>query len=308
MKQITSVLIAGSGAIGSMIAWQLHNASGFTVSLLAGGERLERYKTQGFLINSQPVRFPLFDVASSGNPDLVIIACKFHHLAQVLTDLENHIGADTLILSLMNGISSETIIGAKFGAERIPWAMIIGTDAGHEGNRTTFSATGTIFFGDAQNSEPLSPRVRKIADFFTRTGIAFTVPENMLNRLWFKYMLNVGLNQVTAVLRRPYRILKSATLVPEAASLLDQAMREVIAVAACEGITLTDNDIASVYRTLDTLSDEGKTSMFQDVEAGRKTEVELFSGTLIELAKKHRVPVPVNQVLFRMLRTIEQSY
>jgi len=308
MKEIASVLMAGTGAVGSMVAWRIFSSLPGSVSILAGGERLERYRSDGFLINGQTCRFPLVDVESASNPDLVIIACKHHHLAQVLDDLRNHVGPDTLILSLLNGISSEETAGAVYGRERIPYAMIIGTDAGREGNRTAFSKSGTVFFGDAVNGEARSPRVRAIASFFDRAGIAYTVPENMLNRLWFKFMMNVGLNQVTAVLRRPYRILKTATLVPEAAELLEAAMDEVICLAAAEGIMLTADDKLTVYRTLDGLADGGKTSMCQDVEAGRKTEVELFSGTAIALGKKHGIPVPVNAMLYRMLKTVEQSY
>ena len=121
-------------------------------------------------------------------------------------------------------------------------------------------------------------------------------------------MMNVGINEVTAILRRPYCILKSATRVPEAAELFEAAMREVIALARAEGIFLGDADIAEIYRTIDALADEGKTSMCQDVEAGRKTEVELFSGTVLELAARHGIPAPVNALLWKMLKAIETSY
>jgi len=308
MKQISSALIVGGGAIGSMVAAQISAKEPDAVSLLAGGERLARYRERGFEINGKECRFHLTDVESAGESDLVIVACKFHHLERVIADLKNHVGKDTLILSLLNGISSEEIIGSAFGDRRIPYAMILGTDAGHEANRTSFSKTGTIFFGDARNGPDKSERVQSIADFFDRVGIAYSVPEDMLNRLWFKFMMNVGINQVTAVLRRPYRIFKKNTLIREAAELLDSAMREVMIVAAAEGISLTEADIETVHKTIDGLSDGGKTSMCQDVEAGRKTEVELFGGTMVALGERHGIPVPVNAMLYRMLTVIEKSY
>ena len=264
------------------------------VSVLAGGERLARYREHGFEINGELCRFTLTDAAASSSPDLVIIACKFHHLDQVPAELR----------------ASEGIIARAYGDHRIPYAMIVGTDAGHAGNRTNFTRAGTIFFGDSTPALPgiRSPRVSRIAEFFTRFGIPYEIPADMPNRLWYKFMMNVGLNQITAITRRPYALLKTESRVPEAASLFETAMREVIAVAAAEGITLTGEDIESVYRTIDTLADGGKTSMCQDVEAGRKTEVELFAGTMIELGKKHGVPVPVNALFFQLIRAIEQSY
>lgn len=307
MKEISNVLIAGAGAIGSMVAWQFFRHDPRMVSVLAGGERLARYREDGFIVNGERFDFPLAPVDCPGNPDLVIVACKAHQLDAILRDLELHIGKDTLILSLLNGISSEQTIARAYGEWRVPLAMIVGTDAWHGGNRTTFSKTGTIYFGDAEPGGR-SPRVDAIADAFTRAGITHAIPVDMKNRLWFKFMMNVGLNQVSAVLRRPYGVFKEGSLVPEAASLLEEAMREVIPLARKEGITLGDEDIAEIYRTIGSLSGSGKTSMFQDVEAGRKTEVELFSGTVIELGKLHGIPVPVNALLWKAIRAIEQSY
>jgi len=311
MRDISTVLVAGSGAIGSMVASLIDDALPGSISILAGGERLARYREKGFIINGKQRFFPLVDVDSASKKDLIIIACKAHHLDQVLKDLSSHIGDGTLILSLLNGISSEEIAGKVYGKARLPFAMIVGTDAGRTDNVVTFTSTGTIFFGDALNSRDKnkwSPRVAPIAAFFDRAGIKYTVPENMLNRLWYKFMLNVATNQITAILRRPYRIIKKGTMTNETKELMDETMREVIAVAKAEGIILTGADMAEVYSTMDKLVDEGKTSMCQDVEAGRKTEVELFSGTMIALGKKWGIPVPVNALLYRMLKTIEASY
>ncbi len=308
MKTIESVLVAGAGAIGAAVAWQIQRAIPGAVSILAGGERLERYRKEPFIVNGESCSFTFTNVAGSSNPDLIIVACKTHHLPEVMADLKNHVGEQTLILSLLNGISSERQLGEVFGAHRIPYAMILGIDAVRESNRVSFSKTGKIFFGDAENPEPWSDRVRAIAEFFTRSGVGFSVPENMLNRLWYKFMMNVGLNQLTAIIRRPYRPFKSATREEESASLFADAMREVIAVAAPEGVTLTEKDIEDSFRVLDGLSDEGKTSMCQDVEAGRKTEVELFSRTVMDLGEKHGISVPINTLMYRLIRAIENTY
>ncbi len=299
-----------------MVAWEILKAqktnadSNIALSILAGGERLARYRAEGFVVNGDRCDFEYREPRGTKPFDFVIVACKNHHLPKVISDLAGHIGPGTLILSLLNGISSEQEIGAAFG-KTLPYAMIIGTDAGHGGNETTFSTPGTIFFGQGKNSGDRgkwSPDVAAIADFFDRAGVPYAVPEDMLNRLWYKYMLNVGVNQVTATLRRSYKIMQTGSEVVGARDLVEGAMREVIAIAKAEGIALGDDDIASVWKTMDKLDPAGKTSMCQDVEAGRKTEVELFSGKVIELAKRHGIAVPVNELLWKMLRVIEASY
>jgi 2-dehydropantoate 2-reductase len=95
--------------------------------------------------------------------------------------------------------------------------------------------------------------------------------------------------------------------VREAQELLESAMREVIVLSRAEGIDLDEADLAKWYSTVALLNDSGYTSMCQDVLAGRKTELELFGLTVMEYGKKHRIPVPVNETLYRALRALERS-
>jgi len=115
-------------------------------------------------------------------------------------------------------------------------------------------------------------------------------------------MVNVGANQASAVRRANYGALRSS---PEARELMDSAMREVITLAASLKVDLGEEDIGEWNKVLAGMNPEGKTSMFQDVEAGRKTEVEMFAGTVIELGKRYGVATPVNQRLFEELKRIE---
>jgi len=89
--------------------------------------------------------------------------------------------------------------------------------------------------------------------------------------------------------------------------LMDSAMREVISVARAMQVDLSEKDIEEWYKVLETLNLAGKTSMLQDVEAGRKTEVEMLAGTVIELGICHGIPTPVNQRLYDVLKRIEAS-
>jgi 2-dehydropantoate 2-reductase len=303
---INSVLIAGAGAIGLSVAETLYYADPRCVSILAKGERLKRYREKGLRVNGKRLDFRF---GGDRPVDLIIVACKFHHLNQVIEDIRPCVGGDTLILSLLNGISSEDIIGAVYGRERLPLGMIIGTDAFHSGEETMYALKGVINFGDADGKN--GEREKSIADFFTRTGVPFALRENMRRMLWYKYMINIGVNQITAVLRLPYRAVQNKGgpgEIPEARLLMEKAMREAIAAANAEGVDLNEGDIGEWYQTVNRLSPAGYTSMAQDVLAGRKTEVEMFSLHLMELGRRHGIPVPVNETLYLQLRAIEQSY
>lgn len=118
-------------------------------------------------------------------------------------------------------------------------------------------------------------------------------------------MMNVGINQTSAILKAPYGVFQKIT---EARELMESACREVLRVSEKAGISLSEEDIARYFEIIASLSPEGKTSMLQDVEAGRKTEVEIFAGTVIELGRRYGVETPINRVLFQMIRTLEQTY
>ena len=268
--KINSVLIAGAGAIGLLIAETIYKSGAAGISILAKGERLERYRKNGLKVNGEKLDFRF---CHGEEADLIIVACKFHHLEQVIEDMRPSVGRDTIILSLLNGISSEEIIGDKLGRERLPLAMIIATDAVHSEGETKYTRKGTIHFGDAEGKN--GKREERIAEFFTRTGVPYKLEENMKRSLWYKYMLNVGMNQTTAVLKLPYGAIHSKGAsgeIPEARLLIEKTMREVIAVANAEGIDLQEKDMDNVFQTLNLLDPAASSSTYHDVLMGKKAQ------------------------------------
>ncbi len=310
MKDIQTVMIVGAGAVGAGLASIIHSGCPGSLGILADPPRLSRYKAGGFSINGCRSDFPLVSdqsqPAPGEEPDLIIVAVKNQHLKSAISSLSPFVGAETLVLSLLNGITSEDELAAVFGRDKVPYAMILGIDAVREGQATTFSAAGKIHFGDASNRPGAwSERVARIAAFFERCGVGYVVPEDMIRTLWFKFMINVGINQASAILRATYGCFQR---LPEAKDAMDAAMRELIAISKAKGTGLVDSDIDAWYGTLRGLSPDAKTSMLQDVEAKRKTEVEAFAGTVISLGEETGVPTPVNRLFFDLIRAIEQSY
>jgi 2-dehydropantoate 2-reductase len=123
--------------------------------------------------------------------------------------------------------------------------------------------------------------------------------------MWWKFMINVGINQASAVLRAPFLAFQTSE---EARDLMESAMREVIMLSEKAHVNLTEDDIKKFNEILLGLNPQGKTSMLQDVEAGRKTEVEMLAGKVIALGRQYNVPTPVNQRLFDSIKEIEAKY
>ena len=300
---IEKIAIIGAGALGAAYGGLLYEMDPKSVCFIASGSRYEKLKRDGVVVNGK--RYPIAVVGpeEAAPADLLIVAVKHHHLDQAISEMKKAIGPETTVLSVMNGIDSEERIGAVYGTDKVIYGLTLGIDAVREGNSVNYRNQGRIFFGEAKNPG-MTDRVRRIHELFERAGIAHVVPPDMIRSLWFKYMVNVGANQVSATLRANYGALRSSA---QAGELMDAAMREVIAIARAMNVDLGEKDIGEWYKVLEGLHAEGKTSMFQDVEAGRKTEVEMLAGTVIELGKRFGVATPVNQRLYDELKRIEAA-
>jgi len=303
MREIRKVAVIGTGAIGAAYASRIYDMNSECLKVVANKERIERYLRNGFFINDKRYDFNYIEPNEQTEPvDLVLIAVKFHNLNQTIKDIKNFVGSNTIIISLLNGISSEELVGKEFGMNRILYAICVGIDAVRNNNKIKFSSLGKIVFGE-ENNELHSDKVIAVKNFFDQAQISYEIPENMIRELWWKFMVNVGVNQTSAILRAPYGIFQN---IKEAHDLMISAMKEVMNIAQKLGIDLNEEDLIQWCNVLKNLSKEGKTSMLQDIEAGRKTEVEIFAGTVCELGKKYDVPTPVNRTLFNMIRTLEK--
>ena len=299
---IETISIIGAGALGAAYASFFHDMDNHCVSFVASGERFKRLRDEGLTVNGKLYNIPVFRSEDLFPPsDLIIIAVKHNQLSDAIREIKNRVGPETTIISVMNGIESEIKIGAVYGMEKVLYAVSVGLDGVREGTRVNFKKRGKIFFGEAR-SPSISYKVKRVRDFFSRAGIGYETPPDMIRILWWKFMINVGINQASAVLRAPYSVFQTSQ---EGRDLMESAMQEVITLAEKEHVPLSTDDIKEWEVVLFGLNPEGKTSMLQDVEAHRKTEVDMFAGKVIELGKRHNVPTLVNQKLFDMIKEIE---
>lgn len=304
MNQINRVGILGAGAMGAFFADRFAAVPEFSTGLIADPARAERLKQDGLVINSKVCHFNVIEPSLPTEPlDLIIVALKHPQLSDALAGIQLLVKPETLFLSVMNGLDSEEIISAEFGKEKVLYAISVGIDAVREGNRVTYTKPGRHIFGEADNSTP-SAKVLRVKEAFEKAGIQYEIPTDMLRTLWWKFMVNVGVNQASAVLRAPYGVFHSN---PHAQALMEALMQEVVTLAQARNINLTRQDINDWYPVLNTLSPNGKTSMLQDIEASRPTEVEVFGEKVVKLGKELGIPTPVNQTIVEIIRVMETS-
>jgi 2-dehydropantoate 2-reductase len=271
------------------------------VQILAEGERKERYEKEGFLINGEQVFFSVVTPQEAKPADLVIIATKNHQMKEAIEAIKKAVGKDTAILSLLNGTESEVLLEKAFGTDPVLYSFAVGLSSKHEKNHIDFSNEGKIVFGEKNNSK--SDRVLAIAKLFESSHINYLIPSDIRLELWKKFMLNTAFNTLSSICLASYGDFKAESL----KTLAWNTSKEVQAVAKAEGIYLTDAMIEANYKTIISLEYEGKTSMFQDMEAGRKTENQWFCGTVVDLGKKHNIPTPTCETLSLLVESCEQA-
>ncbi len=301
-------LIAGAGAIGAYFGARMARA-GFDVTLFARGPHLRAMQERGVQVKSAEGDFEARPkIAGSleevGPVDVVFLAVKAHSLPQLAPQLQPVLGPDTVVVSTQNGVPWWFFQG--FGGtwegtrlERVDPGGVI--SAAIEPRRvigsivyfsTEITAPGVVHLTDGNRislGEPdgtRSDRCRQIAEALVASGLRAPVTARIRNEIWVKILGNVAFNPVSA--------LTGATLVrmardPEVSGLVRSIMREAESVATHLHLELPisiEQRIAGAEKV-----GEHKTSMLQDLEAGRPLELEAVVGAVVELGERLNLPM-----------------
>lgn len=304
MKEIKTVNIIGLGALGMLYGKCMMDALGYdNVKFIMNNDRIAKYKDTEYTCNGDVCKFHLESEDDATPADLVVVAIKSPAMESALKTMESSVGPDTVIMSVMNGISSERILAEKFGEEKLIYTVAQGMDATKLGPALTFSKAGELHIGiiDSGKQENLDA----VAALLKASNLDYVLEDDILFRMWSKFMLNVGINQTCMVYGTTY---SGALNVPEYFTTFISAMREVVAVANAEGIALSEKDLNQYVAIIRTLKPDLMPSMAQDRINKNPCEVDSFSGALMELAKKHEIYVPTNEFLNRRAKEIEKEY
>lgn len=302
--EIKTVAIVGMGALGMLYGEQLQKVlPAGAVRFVMDEERFKRHKNDKYEVNGVEQSFTLQSVAQAEPVDLVIVATKFSGLNEALEEMQGLVGPQTIIFSVLNGISSEEYIKERYGDDNLLYCVALGMDAVREGTSLTYQHKGILKLGMLAKKQ--RPALAAVMALLEKAGIQYVIEEDILHALWAKLLLNVGINQTCMVYETNYG---GAFTNEEARQDMFAAMHEVITVAQREGIKLTEADFEGCVKVLGGLSPEGLPSMRQDAMSKRKSEVELFASTIIRLGAKHNVPTPVNQRYYDIIKAMEAKY
>ena len=191
MKRLENVTLIGMGALGTLFATiLLESLPPESVTFLMDPERYEKYHAEPVLVNGTPVCFNMVTPDRAKPADLVIVSTKATGLLAALDTLETSVGPDTIIISAINGVTSEEILSQRFGRDKVIHAVAQGMDAAFFSGKLTYRMKGCFCIGITDPS--MQEKLDALTEFFDRTHFPYKIEPDILRRIWSKFMLNVG--------------------------------------------------------------------------------------------------------------------
>lgn len=299
--EIKSVALLGAGAVGSYIIWGLSKLPNIKFGIIAEGSRAARLRDEGCTINNVTYHPQVWSAQEAKGVDLLIVALKYGALPGALATIREAVGPDTTVMSLMNGVDSEEIIAGVVDSKQILPALIK-IASRHEGNAVRFNAEKTIgiTFGEAQAPFE-SERVLAIEALMRSADIHIRHTDCIEEEIWCKFHLNVCSNLPQAVLGAGLGCYRDSE---HMRAIQDGLRRELEAIAAAKGIDLSR--CASTAQT-SAAPPAVRFSTLQDLDAGRHTEIDMFSGALMKMGKELGIPTPYNEYTYHIIKALEEK-
>jgi 2-dehydropantoate 2-reductase len=294
----------GAGAIGSMLGARL--ADDHDVALIGREPHVRAIRDRGLEVTGCTQRTVDVEAhtepAEVGEADVVFLTVKAYQTGQALRDIEPAIGPNTFLVTLQTGLGNADQLVRRVGESH----AIAGTTS----HGCIFQGPGRIEHAGVGDTVvgPISPPDRpadhQLAEELTEAGIETDVVEDVRPELWAKAAVNAAINPLTAIAGLPNGALLE---VPELEELMDQAAREVEAVARSEGFEVEEEAWVERAREVAEKTAKNRSSMLQDVERGRRTEIDAICGHVAEVAQRNDVPAPRNETLHALVRGIEAT-
>lgn len=299
--RLEKVAIIGAGAIGSYFIAGLSEKLGENLWIVAQGERRTRLSQHGILVNGVNIPLHVKTPEEAAGADLLIVAVKYGALEGTLPMIEKIVDKHTVVMSPLNGVDSEKIIGNRIGMEHMVYSLMK-IASQRIGNQIAYDPEVTLglFFGEPGGEK--SERILAIQELLENTDVHHHISSDIQLDIWLKYALNISKNLPQAIINCGY----GAYTDSEHLAYISKCLRdEVVQVAAAKGIDISDSKNPAAGNTA--ISPDSRFSTLQDLDAKRPTEIEMFSGTLIRMGKELGVKTPFNEFAYHAIKCLEEK-
>lgn len=303
--------ILGSGAVGGYFGAKLANA-GQDVTFIARGAHLDAIRHRGLEVRSAKlgdftVRAPAeSDTTKIGPVDVAIVSVKAYDNATALPLLKPLMGASTVVLTLQNGVDSVDDVAAIVGGDRVlGGTTYVATALEGPGLIVQTGVHRSIIFGEVLgDTSRVTPRVQAICDVLAAADIHATAVADARVPIWDKFVYLAAFSGFTGASRLA---IGHIWKYPHVRDMFYACSREIAAIAAAEGVTISANRFDTLREYMENLPGTTRSSLLIDLEQGKRIEVEALQGAAVRRAHKHGVPVPIVSTLYALLKPWENG-
>lgn len=300
------VAVVGAGAMGSLFGGYLCVAGHEVWLVDTWAEHVQAIRERGLCITEpsgeeKVVRpYVVDDVAVVGPSELVLVFVKSYHTAPVAAALGPLLMAGSAVLTLQNGLGNVEVL-----AQNVPRRLLLAGTTGQGANvlgpgRIHHAGHGETIVGELDGT--ITERLERVVAVFQAAGLPASASANVQGVIWTKLLVNVAINPLTAILRvRNGRLLE----IPETVELMKEAVSEAVLVAERAGVHLSCQDPWAHVEDVTRRTGRNRSSMLQDMEAGRRTEIEVINGAVVREGARLGLSTPVNLVLTRLVRAMQ---
>ena len=302
-------VLGGGGAMGGLLGGSLalggHDVTLVDVSRAA----VDAINAEGLIIQESNGDERTVEVSATADPgavgpvDLLVTFVKCYHTEAAVEGAAPMIGPDTAVLSLQNGWGNAPRIAAIVGEDKVLAGVSYHSAALIAPGRVKHAGSGMTFVGELDGT--LSARLGRVADAFRASGLEVTPSQNVRHEIWSKLALNVCTLPTAALLGfAAHQLIEhDGTL-----ALMRALLEETVAVARAQGIELDPEERWEAITGLLRRAVGARASMLQDVEARRRTEIEVINGAICEAGRRLEIPTPHNDAMVWMVRALEETF
>jgi 2-dehydropantoate 2-reductase len=280
--------------------------AGADVTLVCRGAHLAAIRTGGLRVAAPDGEVATTEIAATDDPaavgpvDYVVQSVKLYDLAAASRQLQPMLGPDTTLVPVQDGVTASEEIGAIVGPEHVVGGVaFIDSTVVAPGVVQCRSEMNSLVFGELDGRT--SQRVAAFRGVCRSAGIDARVSDSMRTEQWRKFVPVAGLSAISCLSRQPIgAILDDRKL----RALYRQAMTEVVALAAAEGVTLEPGIVEHMLAAAQRYRPEAKVSMLQDLEAGKPLELDWLSGYVSREARRLGVSTPFHDVAYACLKPL----
>ncbi len=301
------VLIVGPGAIGTLFAYHLAK-KGVSVDVVTRNSMARDFlRRRGFWIKYgcraeefNVSRILLKDEIPSSHYDLIVIAVKSYDFISALYASAHGLRNHGILVSVQNGLGPLEEAEKLLGPSRVLGAVITYGITRIDIGKAEVKGVGEVIIGPRSRSFP-SERLLEVESLLRNTGLKVHAVEDIEPYRWLKLLVNAGINPITALLRKPNKVIVEDRV---ARSIATQCVLEGLEVAKKLGIELPKDPVEEMLR-IARITGNNYSSMLQDLLRGSRTEIDYINGKIVELGEKLGVETPINRVLYIAIKGLE---